>query len=123
MVAAARLNSVIDCPTLTSVTNRWGTAMKTVSLCCRVCGRYFPASRFDALTCSSTCRQRLRRGQDLAYLNGLPERQQQVEREMHAANDRLIAAHRNAVAAKQKVRDLKREDRQRRAEKEQERAG
>jgi hypothetical protein len=84
--------------------------MKTVSLCCRVCGRYFPASRVDALTCSSTCRQRLRRGQDLAYLNGLPERQQQVEREMHAANDRLIAAHRNAVA---KVRDLKREARRR----------
>jgi hypothetical protein len=96
--------------------------MKTVSLICRVCGRYFAASRFDALTCSSTCRQRLRRGQDLAYINGLPERQQQVEREMHAANDRLIAAHRNAVAAKQKVRDLKREDSQR-AEKEQERAG
>jgi hypothetical protein len=71
----------------------------------------------------TTCRQRLRRGQDLAYLNGLPERQQQVEREMHAANDRLIAAHRNAGAAKQKVRDLKREARQRRAEKEQERAG
>jgi hypothetical protein len=42
---------------------------------------------------------------------------------MHAANDRLIAAHRNAVAAKQKVRDLKREDSQQRAEKEQERAG
>jgi DNA-binding LytR/AlgR family response regulator len=41
---------------------------------------------------------------------------------MHAANDRLIASHRSAVAAKQKVRDLKREDSQR-AEKEQERAG
>jgi hypothetical protein len=61
----------------------------------------------------TTCRQRLRRGQDLAYLNGLPERQQQVEREMHAANVRLTAAHRNVGAAKQKVRDLKRGARRR----------
>jgi hypothetical protein len=34
---------------------------------CRVCGQQFQPVRFDALTCSTTCRIRKSRGFDLAY--------------------------------------------------------
>jgi predicted nucleic acid-binding Zn ribbon protein len=39
---------------------------------CRVCGQQFRPVRFDALTCSTTCRMRKTRGADLAYLATLP---------------------------------------------------
>ncbi len=77
----------------------------------------FTASRFDALTCSSTCRQRLRRGGEFAYLAGLTKRQQRLQRELHAAIDRHIAAHKESVIATRAHRELKRE---RRREKQQE---
>ncbi len=82
-----------------------------VSLVCRVCGRDFTASRFDALTCTSTCRQRLRRGGEFAYFAGLSKRQQRLEREMHDAYGRHKAAHKEAVAATRAARDLNRKAR------------
>jgi hypothetical protein len=52
---------------------------------CRVCGRQFRSRRFDALTCTSTCRQRLKRGQAFAYLGGLD-----VERRVHETHDAAL---------------------------------
>jgi hypothetical protein len=52
--------------------------------------RFMP-SRRDQITCSSTCRQRLRRGGAFAYLADLPLRERKVERRYHAALDRDIA--------------------------------
>jgi hypothetical protein len=95
---------------------------KRVLLFCRVCGRNFTASRFDAHTCTSACRQRLRRGQEFAYLAGLTKRQQRAGREMHAAFDKLKAAHKNHAAATRKARKAKREARRQQAEQERERA-
>jgi hypothetical protein len=59
-----------------------GAAMR-IPIVCRVCGRDFVAARFDALTCTDTCRQRLRRGGELAYLAGLGKKQQRLERNLH----------------------------------------
>jgi hypothetical protein len=72
---------------------RWSRG-HTLGRTCRVCGLRFRSRRFDAITCSSTCRQRLRRGQAFAYLEGLPKGQQKAERKRHAALDKLIAEHR-----------------------------
>jgi hypothetical protein len=93
-----------------------------VLLICHVCGRNFIASRFDARTCTSACRQRLRRGQEFAYLAGLTKRQQRAGREMHAAYDELKAAHKDHVAATRKAGKAKREARRQQAEQERERA-
>jgi hypothetical protein len=87
-----------------------------VPLVCHVCGRNFTASRFDARTCTSACRQRLRRGREFAYLAGLTKRQQRTGREMHAAYDKLKAAHKHHVAATRKAREAKREARRQQAE-------
>jgi len=76
---------------------------KRVPLVCQVCGSQFTASRFNARTCTSACRQRLRRGQEFAYLAGLTKRQQRAGREMHAAYDKLKAAHK-AIEAKLEAR-------------------
>jgi hypothetical protein len=86
-----------------------------VPLVCRVCGIEFTAPRFDAKTCSSTCRTRLRRGGDLAYLNdpSLGKRVQRTAREMHAAYDALRAAHRASVAATRAARAERRKLRER----------
>jgi hypothetical protein len=92
------------------------------ALVCHVCGRNFTASRFDARTCTSACRQRLRRGQEFAYLAGLTKRQQRAGREMHAAYDKLRAAHKDHVAAMRKAREAKREARRQQAEQDRERA-
>ncbi len=51
---------------------------------CRVCGTVFRPERWDALTCSDTCRSRRMRGQDLAYVADLPEAQQAKHRELHS---------------------------------------
>jgi hypothetical protein len=93
---------------------------KRVPLVCHVCGRHFTASRFDARTCTSTCRQRLRRGQEFAYLAGLTKRQQRAGREMHAAYDKLKAPRKDHVADTRKAREAKREARRQRAEQERE---
>jgi hypothetical protein len=87
-----------------------------VSLVCRVCGIDFTAPRFDARTCSSTCRSRLRRGGDLAYLSGLSKREQRKAREIHAAYDKAKAAHRKYVVAAREAREASRKVREREAE-------
>ena len=70
---------------------------------CRVCGLAFRSRRFDAITCSSTCRQRLRRGQALAYLAGLSKAMQTAERKKHAALDGEIAERRGRTRKKQRA--------------------
>lgn len=89
---------------------------------CRVCGLEFASPRCDAITCTDTCRQRLKRGQAFAYLAGLSKPEQRLARKWHAARDASIAAHKAAVAARRKSRDSKRAVRRLLAEQEQERA-
>jgi hypothetical protein len=74
--------------------SRW-TRGYTFAQVCRVCGLEFRSRRFDAITCSSTCRQRLKRGQAFAYLDGLPKHQRKTERHYHAAHGERIATHRH----------------------------
>jgi hypothetical protein len=64
---------------------------------CAVCGS--PPARWGATTCSSTCRQRKRRGGDLAYIAGLPNREQERAREYHKVMDAVRAEYRQAVQA------------------------
>jgi hypothetical protein len=90
-----------------------------VELVCRVCGIEFTAPRFDAKTCSSTCRSRLRRGGDLAYVNLLSKRDQRSARRMHAEWDAEKAAH--AVYISPEGRDARRKVREQKAERERER--
>jgi hypothetical protein len=78
---------------------------------CRVCGLWFTAARWGATTCSSTCRQRKRRGGDLAYIAGLPNREQERARAYHAEMDAVRAEYRQAVQAFAERRKLKRERR------------
>jgi hypothetical protein len=47
---------------------------------CMVCGTVFWAKRFDARMCTDTCRQRLRRGGDLAYMGGMNQRERDKAR-------------------------------------------
>jgi hypothetical protein len=93
------------------------------SCTCRVCGIDFPAARFDAQTCSDTCRSRRARGGDLAYLNDptLGRKRKRLALASHEANDVFAAAHREYVAATRKVRELGRERRQRQAAEERQR--
>jgi len=51
---------------------------------CRVCGVGFATSRYDAKTCTSTCRQRLHRGGDLAYLAALKSHERRAHRTYQA---------------------------------------
>jgi hypothetical protein len=97
--------------------------MKRVPLVCRVCGMNFTAPRFDAKTCSSTCRSRLRRGGDLAYLNDpdLPGGRKRAARAMHAAYDEEKAAHRELVAEIRARREERRRLKQQKVEQERQR--
>src|SRR5690242_3271342 len=61
-------------------------------------------SRFDAVTCSETCRQRLHRGGDLAYLADLTPKEQRIHRDLHAALDASREAEKKARAANLTVR-------------------
>jgi hypothetical protein len=63
----------------------------------------FTPSRRDQITCTPTCRQRMRRGGAFAYLADLSLRERKRARRYHAALDRDIA-------------DLRQEDRTLRAE-------
>ena len=76
---------------------------------CRVCGLEFTPSRFDAITCSSTCRQRLRRGNALAYLADLSPEEQRIHRDLHAALDASREAVKKALAASKRVREVRRQ--------------
>jgi hypothetical protein len=70
-----------------------------------VCGLEFTSSRFDAVTCSATCRQRLHRGGDLAYLIDLPPEEQQLHRHLHSALDASREAEKKALAARMQARE------------------
>jgi hypothetical protein len=62
---------------------------------CRVCGQPFRPVRFDAVTCSTTCRMRKGRGLDLAYLTTLPPDQVRARRFVHETLDADIAVARS----------------------------
>jgi hypothetical protein len=80
---------------------------------CRVCGFEFTPSREDAVTCTSTCRQRLRKGQEFAYFEALTRKQQRIERDLHAALDAGREASRNLARL---IREHSLESRQERQE-------
>jgi hypothetical protein len=71
---------------------------------CRVCGTSFRPERLGAITCSSTCRQRLRRGQAFAYLASLSPGKRRAERKWHAAYARDLAREKSANAAERERR-------------------
>src|SRR2546423_15628894 len=71
---------------------------------CRVCGTVFRPERWDALTCSDTCRSRRMRGQDLAYVANLPEAQQTKHRELHSNVTLAIEVLRTYRTAKGRFR-------------------
>jgi hypothetical protein len=89
---------------------------------CRVCGIHFSSPRCDAITCSTTCRQRLRRGQAFAYLTHLSTREQRAERRYHEAMDEARATDRKARAARLVVCESECKERQVQAESEGERS-
>jgi len=64
--------------------------------------------RFDALTCSTTCRIRKSRGFDLAYLAALPPDQARARRMIHDAVDSDIFIGRMAGASRREGRDMRR---------------
>ena len=66
-------------------------------------------SRFDALTCSSTCRQRLHRGGDGAFLAELPRAEQALMRRLLKASALNRALLRHASASERSKRAAKRE--------------
>jgi len=71
---------------------------------CRVCGQSFCPVRFDALTCSDTCRRRKSRGADLAYLASLPPDQARARRMVHDADESTIFIARMAGASRREGR-------------------
>jgi hypothetical protein len=75
---------------------------------CRVCGEPFRSTRFDALTCSSTCRMRRYRGADLAYLEAWPSAQADARRFVHQAHLDTIATARAVAASRREGRDQRR---------------
>jgi hypothetical protein len=75
---------------------------------CRVCGQPFRPVRFDALTCSGTCRMRKSRGADLAYLTTLPPDQARARRMIHDAVEFEIATARDVGAAQREGRRARR---------------
>ena len=75
---------------------------------CRVCGQQFRPVRFDALTCSTTCRMRKTRGADLAYLATLPPDQAGARRMLHDTIDFEIATARDVGASQREGRDMRR---------------
>jgi hypothetical protein len=95
--------------------------MAKISMVCRVCGLEFTAPRYNAVTCTDTCRQRLWRGQAFAYLDGLSPARKRAERKRHARWDELVAAHKRELAEARTRAELRRELRQQRAEQERER--
>jgi hypothetical protein len=75
---------------------------------CRVCGQPFQLVRFDALTCSTTCRIRKSRGLDLSYLAALPPDQARARRMLHYAIDSDIFIARMAGASRREGRQARR---------------
>jgi hypothetical protein len=71
---------------------------------CRVCGVRFRPLRADALTCTDTCRQRLRRGGEFAYFADLAPDLQQAERALHTKLDKERVVHKVLSAATKRAR-------------------
>jgi hypothetical protein len=68
------------------------------SATCRVCGETFRPVRFDAITCTDTCRKRLQRGGAFAYLADLSPMERRAERKRHALHDQTIDSTRKVMA-------------------------
>jgi hypothetical protein len=87
------------------------TAAHDKRIPCRVCGEEFTPARWDAVTCTDTCRQRLHRGGDLAYLADLPPKVRRAEQALQDALASSRAASREVSrtsrAARAAKRDLK----------------
>jgi hypothetical protein len=81
---------------------------------CRVCGLEWRPTRFDALTCTDACRQRLCRGQDLAYLKDWPPDVARARRFVHEAI-RADIETRKVVAAMKRERRAAQKQHKRRA--------
>jgi hypothetical protein len=81
----------------------------------------FMSYRFDAKTCTTTCRQRLRRGGDLAYLKRLDKRQQRRERKALDTDANAIALTRALRARYRRERDERRQQRVEKAKREHQR--
>jgi len=64
--------------------------------------------RFDALTCSTTCRIRKSRGFDLAYLATMPPDQARARRMIHNAVDDEIFVMRLATTSQREGRATRR---------------
>jgi hypothetical protein len=67
---------------------------------CRVCGQPFRAKRFDALTCTATCRSRKSRDHDLSYLDSLPSYLIEARRSVHEADLDVVRQAKAVRAAK-----------------------
>jgi hypothetical protein len=76
---------------------------------CRVCGQRFTPKRFDALTCTSTCRQRLRRGGDGEYLKALSGEDLEFAQEHHETVRAILPKLKQARANVREERDARRE--------------
>jgi hypothetical protein len=77
---------------------------------CRVCGTTFRPERWDALVCSSTCKARRLRGQDLTYLAGLglaAAKEHEMRHKEVAASIARLKAH---FAAERKRREDRKAD-------------
>ena len=80
-------------------TMRYGGFFKFRELAtCRVCGETFRPVRFDAITCTDTCRKRLQRGGAFAYLADLSPMERRAERKRHALHDQTIDSTRKVMA-------------------------
>jgi hypothetical protein len=66
----------------------------------------FKPTRFDARTCSDTCRQRLRRGGHTVYIENLPHVQKLARRALHQAIEDTIAIERVVRSARRERRKL-----------------
>ena len=80
-----------------------------------MCGLEWRPTRFDALTCTDACRQRLCRGQDLAYLKDWPPDVARARRFVHEAVISDIET-RKVVAAMKRERRAAQKQRKRRVQ-------
>jgi hypothetical protein len=77
---------------------------------CRVCGTTFRPERWDALVCSSTCKARRLRGQDLTYLVGLSQAAATERRRLHEDVAAAIARLKAHFAAERERRRQRKVD-------------
>jgi hypothetical protein len=91
-------------PAYVYICNKWPLKRDFVG----VCGQPFRPVRFDALTCSTTCRMRKSRGADLAYLTTLPPDQARARRMIHDAVESEVAIARDVGASRREGRRARR---------------